>query len=231
MIVDRELIISILKLTKEGSASHELVNKDAKIFSGVAEKLLRKLQNDGLIYLKRDVVEANSVQRLGLAVRAMQLGADVERVSSFLQWKEFEDMAAVAFDRNGYKVQKNLRFKHAGHRWEIDVLGYRKPLILCVDCKHWRRAMSPSALRKIVEEQIERTKALAGFLPSPSVNFEFGLWQKIELVPAVLSLVAGKVKLYDDVPIVPILQLQDFLSQLPVFASSFKHFLRLGYNL
>lgn len=223
MNVEINLIISLLKLTREGAVSSEIVKKDVKITSQTAEKLLRKLQSDGLIYLRKDVVEADSLQRLKLAVYALQSGADLESVSSFLQWREFEDMAAVAFERNGYKVYKNVRFKHAGRRWEIDIVGCRKPIIACLDCKHWHHGMYPSVLKKIVEEQVERTFAFAESLPNPSVKIECVSWNSVKFVPAVLSLVAGRFKFYDDVPIVPILQLQDFLNQLPAYADSLKH--------
>ncbi len=96
MSIERNLIISILKLTRDGPVSNKLVNKDAKIPQQIAEKLLRKLQNDGLINVQKNVVEANSLQRLKLAVHAINLGADIENISSFLQWQEFENMAAVA---------------------------------------------------------------------------------------------------------------------------------------
>jgi len=221
--IERNMIISVLKLTKEGVVSAELVKKDARMPSQIAEKLLRKLQNDGLIYLRKGVVEADSLQRLKLAVYAMQLGADIESISSFLQWKEFEDMAAVAFERNGYRVYKNVRFKCAGRGWEIDIIGCKKPIVVCLDCKHWHHGMYPSALKKIVEEQVERTFALSNSLPSPSIKIECALWDSLKLIPAVLSLVVGKFKFYDEVPIVPVLQLQDFLSQLPAYVSSLKH--------
>jgi len=224
MNVEKNLLISILKLTKNGPVSDKLVKNEAKILMEIAAKLLRKLQNDGLVYLRKDLVEVDAHQRLRLAVRAIELGADVESVSGFLQWKEFEDIAAVALERNRYSVTRNLRFRHAGRRWEIDVVGCKKPIVLCIDCKHWHRSMYPSVLKKIVEEQVERTFALASSIPNPSYKrIEFASWNKVELVPAVLSLVAGRFKFYGDVPIIPVLQLQDFLNQLPAYADSLKH--------
>lgn len=224
MNIERELIISILKLTKNGSISSVVVSKDAKIPSQIADNLLEKLQKGGLIYLRKNFVEADSLKRLKLVVRAIQLGADIERVSSFLQWKEFENIAAVAFERNGYSVKKNFRFKHAGRRWEIDVIGCKKPIAICVDCKHWHHGMYPSTLKKIVEEQVERTFALAESLPELIGRIGCASWDRIKLVPAVLLLVTGSFKFYDNVPIVPVLQLQDFSSQLPAYADSLKHF-------
>jgi hypothetical protein len=227
MSIERDLIISLLKLTGDGSVSKGIVKKDAKLPSEIVENLLRKLQNDRLIYLQKDIVEVSSLQRLKLAVHIISLGADIESVSGFLQWKEFEGIAAVAFERNGYGVKKNLRFKHAGRRWEIDIVGFKQPIVVCMDCKHWHHGMSPSVLKKIVEEQVQRTSALAESLPNPTVKAEFVSWDSVKFIPAVLSLVTGRFKFYDNVPIVPVLQLQDFLGQLPAYADALKHYTRL----
>jgi Holliday junction resolvase-like predicted endonuclease len=224
MNIERELIIAILRLTKDGSVSHELINKNAKIPSQIAEKLLRKLQNDGLIYLNKHSVEADNLQRVKLAVKAVNLGADLEHVGGFLQWQEFENIAAVALAQNNYIIVKNLRFKHAGRKWEIDIVACKRPIVLCMDCKHWHYGMYPSRLKKIVEEQAERTLALAEALPSFARRIECASWDNAKLIPAILSLVTGRFKFYDDAPIVSVLQLQDFLSQLPAYADSLKHF-------
>jgi Holliday junction resolvase-like predicted endonuclease len=226
MNIEANLIISILKLTRDGPISNELVNKDAKIPGQIAGKLLRKLQNDALIYVQKNVIEANSLQRLKLAIRAIQLGADIENVSGFLRWQEFENMAAGALEQNSYSVKRNLRLKHAGRKLEIDIVGSRKPIAICADCKHWHHGLHPSTLKKIVEEQVERTVALAELLPSLAGKIECASWDNVKLVPAVLTLIAGRFKFYDSVPIVGVLQMQDFLAQLPAYVDSLKHFTR-----
>lgn len=218
------MIISILKLTKGESVSFEVVRKDAKISSAIAENLIKKLQNNHLIYLRNKIIEVDGLKRLKLAVEALRLGADLEHVSGFLDWKEFEEIAAIAFERNNYVVEKNLRFKHAGRKWEVDIVGFKRPIVVCVDCKHWHHGMYPSAMRRIVEEQVERTSALAESLPELAEKIGCASWSKVKLVPAVLSLVKARFKFYNNVPIVPVLQLQDFLSQLPAYANSLKHF-------
>jgi hypothetical protein len=226
MNIETNLIISILKLTKSGPVTHELIKKDAKLPSQMVKKLLRKIQSDGLIYFRKDVVEADSLQRLKLAVNAIKLGGDIENVSSFLQWKEFENIVGVTFERNDYRVIRNFRFTHAQRRWEIDIVGFKKPLTICMDCKHWHHGMYPSALKKIVSEQIERTASLADALPNLTSKIECASWNYAKLLPAVLLLVTGRFKFHENVPIVPVLQLQDFLSQLPAYADSLKHFVK-----
>jgi len=226
MPIERDLIISVLKLTVDGSVSRERINSDAKIASGIVLKLLRRLQNDNMLYLKGDMVEADGNCRLKLAVKAVALGADVEHISGFLRWQEFEDIAAIALERNGYIVAKNVHFKHAGRKWEMDIVGCKKPLVICIDCKHWHHGLSPSALKKIAEAQVERTRALAESLPNVFLEIECAKWDKAKLVPAVLVLMPGSFKFYDKVPVVPVLQLQDFLSQVPAYTESLKYFLK-----
>jgi Holliday junction resolvase-like predicted endonuclease len=224
MNIERELIISILKVTKSGPSAIEVVIKEAKIASSFAQDLVKKLQNDGLLYLRNKLIEVDSLKRLKLAVHAIELGADVERVSGFLDWKEFENIAAIAFERNGYSVKRNLRFKHAGRRWEMDIIACKKPVVACVDCKHWHHGMYPFAIRRIVEEQVERTSALAESLLKLTEKIECASWSTVKLVPAILSLTTVRSKFYNKVPIVPVLQLQDFISQLPAYMDLLKHF-------
>ena len=224
MSVERNLVISLLKLTKEGAVLIESVNKEARIPSTVALELLEKLQNENLIYLKPNSVEVDSTSRLKLAVKAASLGADVEHISDLLCWQEFEEIAAIALKNNGYVVQNNVRFKHGGRGWEIDVVGCKKPLVICIDCKHWQRAISSSALRRIVDLQSQRTLALADSLPNISLKLECSKWEKAKFIPAVLSLIPSAFKFYEKVPVVPVLQLQDFISQLPAYTDSLKFF-------
>lgn len=224
MVIERDLLTSLLKLTRDGPVLIESVNQDSRIALDIVIKLLEKLQNEELLYLKGNTVEADSDKRLRLAVKALSFGADVERISTFLRWQEFEDIAAIALERNDYIVAKNMRFKHAGRRREIDVVGCKKPFVLCLDCKHWQRGVKPSALRKIVEAQTERVYALADILPSPKLKVKCVEWNIAKFVPVILSLIPSSFKFYDTVPVVSVLQLQDFLVQLPAYIESLKYF-------
>jgi Holliday junction resolvase-like predicted endonuclease len=224
MTIELNLLISILKMTKEGSALTESVNKDARIATGIASKLLKKMQTTEIIYIKNGIIEADSCARLKIAVSALTLGADLQRVSELLSWQEFEDVATIALEQNGYNVSKNTRFKHAGRRWEMDVIGCKKPWVICIDCKRWQHGMSPSALRKVTEAQIERTQSFAESLPNIKFEIECAKWHRAQFVPAILALTPGTFKFYDMVPIIPILQLQDFIGQFPAYTGSLKHF-------
>jgi Holliday junction resolvase-like predicted endonuclease len=224
MSVERNLLISLLKLTKEGPVSLEDVNKDARIPSTVSSKLIDKLQKENLINLISTCIEVDSNSRLKIAIKAKALGADIEHVSDFLCWQEFEEIAAMALKNNGYVVQNNVRFKHKNKRWEIDVVGCKKPIVVCIDCKHWQRAFASSALKRIIDLQAQRTQALAQSLPNIALKLECTKWEKAKFIPAVLSLIPSAFKFFDKVPVVPVLQLQDFICQLPAYTEELKFY-------
>jgi Holliday junction resolvase-like predicted endonuclease len=219
----REILMSILKLTVKGPVSKALVSRDARVPFQVTAEALGKFFDDGLIRLSDKAVEASLSQRVRIAIRVLEFGADFEKVCGFLSWQEFESIAAMAFEASNFMVERRFRFTWANRRWEIDVLGCKEPMIVCVDCKHWHHGWGRSAITKAVEAQIERTKALTETLQSTHVMpKKLGLtsWKKGILIPLVLSLVPGPFKFYKKTPIVPILQLQNFLSELPAYADT-----------
>jgi hypothetical protein len=224
MTVERNLLISVLKLTKTGPIEAKLVSRDAHIPTQVADQVLRKFSDVNLVKYVDELIEVSSNQRARMAIHAVKLGADIERVCNVLEWKEFENITATAFEADNYAVKKRFRFKWAGRRWEIDVLGYKNPLVACVDCKQWHRNWRRSAIIKTVELQVERTHALAEALVSLREKIGLVNWKQATLIPIVLSLVPSPFKFYSDVPIVPVLQLPDFLNELLAHINSLKHF-------
>ena len=223
MTVERKILLSLLKLTQEGPISKTLVSKDARVPVQVAHEVLEKFSSEGVVQLKDTIVDISSNQRVKLAIRAIRLGADFERACRALTWDEFESITAEAFLANNFVVTNGFRFKHAGRRWEIDVIGCREPIVACVDCKHWRHGWGRSASVKAVEAQIERIEALARVL---ALCQELGLtnWKKATLVPMILSLVPAPFKFYKNAPIVPILKLPNFLNELPAHLNALKTF-------
>ncbi len=203
---------------------HKTLNTKVRTTQRHVQNLLQKLQNDGLVNVDSDHVEIENIQRLKMAVHAINLGADPERVSTFLHWREFEEIAAYALEQNGYVVTKNLRFNHEGRKWEIDVVGCRKPLVACVDCKHWHHGMHVSRLERVAKEQMERTKALTDTVPNPKIKLQCTSWDEAKFIPAVLSLLEDERKFFDNIPVVPVVKLQDFLTQLPVHTNTLQHF-------
>lgn len=235
MTLDKEILLSLLRLATAGPVRKELLAKDAKVPMQTAEQLLRKLSQSNFFQEHEGVIATSPSQRVKIALHALSKGADFERVCALLSWSEFESIAALAFEANGYRVMKNFRFKQALRKWEIDIVGFKRPVILCADCKHWTRGWRRAATVRAVEAQIERTQAFAYALPNYCRKAKLTKWETATLIPLVLSLVPGPYKFHNNVPVVPILQLQDFISGLPFEANSLIHLtiknLRLNHNL
>lgn len=160
-------------------------------------------------------------QRVKTAVQTIRLGGDFERVCTALDWREFEGVATQAFEVNNYNAIRNLRFKErGGKRWEIDLIAFRQPLILSVDCKHWQHRWTRAPVVEMVEKQVERTRAFSEALPSIRHKIRLDGWKQVIVIPMILSLIQAPFKFHNSTPIVAVLQLQSFLNELPAYTSS-----------
>jgi len=219
-----DVLISILKLTNSGAAAEEAVAMDANVPVQVTNDFLEGLREIGLIECENGKIEVSSNQRVKLAIHAINHGTDIERVCKVLEWIEFENFAATAFETNNFAVKRRFRFKASGRRWEIDVLAYSEPIVVCVDCKRWRRGWGNSAITKVAAAQAQRTEVLAGALHFLQQKIGLDGWRQAILFPAIISLFPGPVKFYKKVPVVPILQLQNFLDEFQGHITELTHF-------
>lgn len=225
MSLEREILIAVLKLTKNGPVDQTVVGRSARVPAQTSVKLLQQLADQALIRCTGKIVEAFPDQRVRMAVRAIELGTDFERVCSTLEWKEFESISTEAFEVNDYLVMKNFRFKQkCGKRWEIDLLAFKQPLIVAVDCKHWQHKWTRAPVVATVELHVERTKAFSDALPYVHDKIGLGRWDHATVLPIILSLLPAPFKFHHNTPIVAALQLQSFLSELPGHAGSLTRF-------
>ena len=111
--------------------------------------------------------------------------------------------------------------------WQI--LGFRDPLILSVDCKHWRRSWVRADFAKAVEKQIKRTQEFVKILSCLKKVFRICSWKRARVVPIILTLSNTALKVHEQVPIVAIFRFQDFLYDLPTSVSILASFdVKLG---
>lgn len=206
-------------MTKAGPVDYSLVAKNSSIPVQVVKKfLLAHIHTENSFFKLRDrMLEASPSQRVQMAVQAMRLGADPERVCKFLGWKEFEDFSKRIFEAFQYRVNANFRFKENGRRrWEIDLVAYKKPLIISVDCKHWRYGWTESSIQKVAEEHVNRTLAFTRTLNNHVRKINLDDWNQARVVPVILSLLSSSCRFHMKTPIVPVLSLRNFLNELPM---------------
>ncbi len=231
MYIKREILIAILKTTVEnGYAKMEEISKESRKPRELIWENLKSFCRAGLLELENDKIIINSEQRLKIALKAISLGADVERTARFLTWSEFEKFSTVTFEANGFKVKNNYRFTWLKKRWEIDILGLREPIIISADCKHWHQKWSGAASIKAAKNQIERTGALAEASGSMKDKIGIGGWSHAYFIPIILSLLPAQRKFYEKTPIVPILQLRDFLENIIVHLDEINSF-HISYTI
>ena len=163
-----------------------------------AKELLYTLVQNGIGILNDDVVDFDIPNdRLRTALFAINLGADLEDVSEYLNWKDFESLTGIILEEKDFEVTKNLILTKP--RMEIDVIGKKMDIALLIDCKHWKN-MSKSALDEIVKKQIERVK-------------HFVSTENMSALPVIVTLHQESIQFVGNVPIVPIMKLSSFLDE------------------
>ncbi len=168
----------------------------------------------GLLRRIGDWIEVDSEQRLMLATEALKANADVGRVCRKLDWREFEELASKALEANGFSVKKHLLFKHNGHRYEIDVVGSKEPLLMCADCKRWSCGLGRKRVQTAARKQFERMRSLAEETPRLASRLGIMAWKRVVILPTVITLSDTTRGLHEGIPIVPILRLRSFLKEL-----------------
>jgi Holliday junction resolvase-like predicted endonuclease len=216
------LLVSILKGTRTGTISVQQIAIDTPILVDIAREKLSKLCNTGTLKLEKDTVTVSDSQRINFAIEALKAEADPEKVSKYLKWQEFEELTKLALDANQYQTIKHLRFKNLNRGWEIDVVGLRKPTVLSIDCKHWKRSWQRAATVNIVEKHLERTEALSIAAFSLKKKTPIQNWMSADFVPIIVTLHETPFKVYNQVPVVPVLKLRSFLNELPAYLEELK---------
>jgi Holliday junction resolvase-like predicted endonuclease len=216
-----QLLRALLKLTMKGPTDEKRASEEAHLPLKCTRAMLKELDKAELITFQEKVIELTSDQRVLLAIEAIKLGLDFEAACRHLGWREFENFALLALEANGYVTRKHIRFKGFDKWWEIDILGMRQPLILAVDCKHWKHGWQKSAMMKIVNAQLHRVEALASTLEKLREKLGIKNWRRAELLPVILTLTEAPFRSYLEVPVVPILRFRSFIYELPDFVHTY----------
>jgi hypothetical protein len=140
-------------------------------------------------------------ERVLAALALIKMGTAPEAVSSLLTWSEFEEFCAGILEATGYSVKRNIVITKP--RRQIDIFARSSQMGLSVDCKHWGKGLSGSALERIARQQVERTVLYKG---------KFKL--DIPVLPVILTLIDAPSRLVRGVPVVPIFALRDFLTSV-----------------
>ena len=165
---------------------------------GTTKKILDTLTQNGIGKTRDDLVNFDESDKLKAALFAIKSGAPIEKVSQYINWKDFEGLVAEILDTKHFDVLRNFRMTKP--TMEIDVVGVRLGVALLIDCKHWKK-LSRSALETIVVKQIERVK------------YYVSNAKDVIAAPVIVTLNQEETSFINKVPIVPILQFSSFIDE------------------
>lgn len=209
-----ESIISLLKKLREGETL------DTEAFGKIIgdPELFDLLTTKGYNDLVKQRNSFNLESRLEISSFALEYGADIEEVCKLLSWKEFEAFSKNVLEKNNFFCIQNFRFKQNKKRYEIDVVGLREPLILCVDSKHYKKSGKSYVLRTYCKKQIERIEAFSRVLFKMASKLRIIKWKEAKIIPLIVTLLAEET-VSSEIPIVPFFKLNSFIMELPTYIS------------
>jgi len=189
----------------------------------LVEESLSRLHRDGAITMMGEEIRITPEQRLKGAELAVTMGADPERVARELRWQEFEAITNHILSREGFATANHFVFKGSGRRFEIDVLGAKEPMVLCIDCKHWHHGWAPSRIIAAAKNQLLRVLFLSQVFACHRGRLQATRnWHSVRLLPVVLTLADVCSKFMDGVPIVSALRFRDFLSEVSPYVEKLR---------
>jgi hypothetical protein len=217
------ILLTILKNTNNKPLNFQDVRESIRITSESFEEIISRLQDKKLLPYKNEQT-LTIKQRLGLAIMAIEAGADFQRVSNALGWLEFEELVAHVFEMNGFEVYRRYRFNANGRRWEIDVLAKMHPYIICAECKHYTKGIGNSTAQKIIETHIEKTEVFSSYIEQFATKIGVQRWRNVIITPIALTLYPTKIKFYKRVPSVSVFKLPKYLNEFQGQLEIIAHF-------
>jgi len=217
----RNVVEALLKLSGSSSLATTIddVAHESRMLREVVIYHLSRLCELGLISMSDELVMIND--RLSLALFAVSLGLDIRKVAEHLSWHDFEYFSAQCLEANDYDTFKNVVFTYNSRRYEIDVVAFRRPKVLCVDCKHWGlRKGKVSQLKKAVILHKERVFAFSNFLKRHLSRYYIKSWNHAYLYPIIVTLYEEPITIYEGLPIVPIAKFNNFLQSFDAWSDS-----------
>ena len=118
----RLLLTRLLALTNDESVEVETLRGSLRITTETFDALLRPSQTMDYVSLQGESITLRLEQRLNVAMKAVEAGADSETISRSLGWLEFEELSAKVFEANGFRVLRRFRFTAEGR-----TVGARPP--------------------------------------------------------------------------------------------------------
>ncbi len=159
---------------------------------------------------------------LPLALKALEVGADIYEVSSLLSWKDFEVLVSEYLRLSGYESVQSLRTKLRRYEYDIVAVNPVSKIGLIIDCKHWSPGYSKRGKLKYVASDHER-KSVYLIKQCQLLRNEYRILTKAKwFVPVIVTLTEVLKGFLEGVLVVPIGTFRDFLINLELYVDLMK---------
>jgi len=147
---------------------------------------------------------------LEIALLLIERGAELRRISEYLDWRDFEVFTSRILEEFGYVVERGVKLT-SPVRFEIDVLGVDSAsgLALVIDCKHWSLA-ARSRLVEAAERHSERISKLVKYYFRVKQKYKV-LEKASRLAPLIITLITPSIRVHSNVLFVSIRELPALL--------------------
>ncbi len=211
MPVER-LAKSLIALSRDGVFTRESLERMSGLGGSILDSFLNELINDGVITRVGEGYRVNMrPHALIKYFMSKGLSVDLEEISGFLPWDEFEALIRLIFEEWGFRVVSRLRVPVVGTRVEFDVIAYKEPRVLLIEAKRWRRVSS--SLSVIVKRHLEKVE-LVSREPEVLMNRLGVDWGEALLIPVVVTWHRAYTEILNGVPVVSIYQVNSFIMEL-----------------
>ena len=201
------LLVKVLAAIEAGTKMmtlHEFQAASGIASRSVAKSVIDFLAANNIGSISKTKIKFSGSDRLYAAVLALQMNCEIEQVSRYLSWKDFEKLASEVLGSFAYHTRTNVRLVKP--RMEIDVVGSSTDgFAIAVDCKHWKRT-SLSSLSNFSQKQVARCERLLKHDRTIS-----------QVVPVMLTLHAESIMFVGRVPVVPIHRFRSFIIDVKGF--------------
>jgi len=204
--------VNVVKLLK-GVMKRRVLNDEELAYLGSRLGLsIDELIAEGVLTrgITGEVVIVNAVE---FVMKLAERGIDVEALSEYIDWYEFEDFVSKAFEASGMIVLRDVKSTRI-KKFQIDAIAIdtKLSLALVLECKHWKAGIT-KRLNDVVSEHIARLNKF-------NSSCEWFVSEYPELrrvkyfIPVVVTLKNVETRIVDGVPIVPVYVLRNFIADL-----------------
>ncbi len=210
--MEEKILISILRLTQEKNRflMKNLV-EETLISKNLIKKHLQTFLEKGLLNKSGKFFTISSTQKFMVVVEALKHGIPIDVLSKYLTWKDFEYTVQNILENLGYDTLIHQRLKFNGKTYEVDVVAFYGEIVLCIDCKHWKHGFKGKILQHIVENHLVKANILLKNIKKIGEKAGKKIVNKPKILPMIICLTETQPKIFNGVPVVPILKLKSFL--------------------